>query len=63
MLHQSTPDLSNLLKAMEDSMVSEDKYIAQYSACKRWVDFPDGWIEITIDDTPTQITIPPPAKE
>jgi Holliday junction resolvase RusA-like endonuclease len=63
MLHQSTPDLSNLLKAMEDSMVSEDKYIAQYSACKRWVDFEDGWIEIEVNETPCQVTITPPVKE
>jgi Holliday junction resolvase RusA-like endonuclease len=63
MLHQSTPDLDNLLKAMKDSLTSEDKYVAQYTACKRWVDFPDGWIEIQMDDTPCQVTIQPPVKE
>lgn len=63
MLHQSTPDLDNLLKAAKDSLTSEDKYIAQYTACKRWVDFESGWIEITYDDTPCQITIQPPVKE
>ena len=44
-------------------MVSEDKYIAQYSACKRWVDFEDGWIEIEVNETPCQVTITPPVKE
>lgn len=62
-LHQSTPDLDNFLKAAWDSMLSEDKYIAQYTACKRWVDFDAGWIEIELSDTPCQITITPPAKE
>ena len=39
-LHQSKPDLSNLLKSFEDAICVEDKYIAHYSeVCKRWVDF------------------------
>lgn len=51
MLHQSHPDLKNLLSAWEDSLCMEDKYIAHYShLCKRWVDFPTGWIEIVIPD-------------
>lgn len=63
MLHQSTPDLDNCLKAFLDSLLSEDKYIASYSTAKRWVDFDEGWIEITINDEPNQILIMPPAKE
>lgn len=63
MLHQSTPDLDNLTKAMMDSLLAEDKYIANYSLTKRWVDFEQGWIEITIQDEPAQVLIMPPAKE
>lgn len=48
-LHQSRPDLDNLLKAMTDSLCEEDKYIAHYGElAKYWVDFEVGWIEITI---------------
>lgn len=61
-LHQSKPDLSNLLKAFEDAICSEDKYIAHYGGLsKRWVDFPTGWIEITITE-PTEELIVPPVK-
>lgn len=52
-LHQSRPDLKNLLSAWEDALCIEDKYIGHYSyLCKRWVDFPTGWIEITFNDLP-----------
>ena len=61
-LHQSKPDLSNLLKAFEDSLLAEDKFIAHYATlCKRWVDFEAGWIEIDIIP-PTEVTIVPPPK-
>lgn len=50
-LHQSRPDLKNLLSAFEDALCSEDKYIGHYSMlCKRWVDFPSGYIEIEINE-------------
>jgi Holliday junction resolvase RusA-like endonuclease len=50
-LHQQTPDLSNFLKAFEDSICTQDKYIAHYGEiAKIWVDFPVGWIEITYTD-------------
>lgn len=50
-LHQSRPDLKNLLSAWEDALCQEDKYIAHYSyLCKRWVDFPTGWVEITFSE-------------
>lgn len=56
MLHTSRPDLDNLLKATFDSLFAEDKTIAHYEAAKFWVDFPIGWIEVTIKDPeyPTQ---------
>lgn len=63
LLHQSTPDLDNMAKAFFDSMVREDKFVAQYSLCKRWVDFPDGWIEIVVTGEEPVGLITPPAKE
>jgi len=48
-LHQSTPDLDNLVKATFDSLTGEDKYVGHLgSLCKRWVDFDEGWIEFEI---------------
>ena len=59
-LHQSKPDLSNLLKAFEDAICAEDKYIAHYSKLeKRWVDFPQGWIELTAADYEETLREPP----
>lgn len=50
-LHTARPDLSNLLKAFEDSLFTEDKMIAHYSELSKfWVDSPNGWIEITVSD-------------
>lgn len=48
-LHQSKPDIDNLVKAVFDSLFSEDKYIADFRATKRWVNKEDGWIEFCID--------------
>ena len=43
------PDLSNLLKSTEDSLMPQDKEIAFYSHLgKKWVNFEQGWIEITL---------------
>ena len=50
MLHQSKPDLDNLLKAYFDSLFQEDKTISHYEAKKVWVDFPIGWIEVTVKE-------------
>jgi Holliday junction resolvase RusA-like endonuclease len=47
-LHQSRPDLDNLIKGWGDALLSEDKFIANISATKRWVDFEAGWIECQI---------------
>jgi Holliday junction resolvase RusA-like endonuclease len=63
LLCQSRPDIDNFGKAFIDSLVSEDKYIANISLTKRWVDFPSGWIECLILDEPMQVLITPPVKE
>lgn len=45
--HQKRNDLDNLIKALLDSLMPEDKHIAHFEAAKYWVDAPEGWIEIT----------------
>ena len=51
LLHQSKPDLDNLLKAFGDSLMSEDKYIGHYGEIsKRWVNYETGWIELQINE-------------
>jgi Holliday junction resolvase RusA-like endonuclease len=48
-LHQSQPDIDNLVKALFDSLTGEDKYVGHIgSICKRWVNFPEGWIEFEV---------------
>jgi Holliday junction resolvase RusA-like endonuclease len=59
---QSRPDLDNLIKSLCDSLVSEDKFIANLSASKRWVDFPVGWIECILTDEPMVVLVQPPSK-
>ena len=54
-LHQSRPDIDNIGKGFFDSLLVEDKYIANITLTKRWVDFPQGWIECLI--FPVQETI------
>ena len=49
-LHQSKPNLDNLTKAVFDGMMAEDKHIAHLQMAKFWVDYPNGWIEIYIDE-------------
>lgn len=44
-LHQSTPDWDNLAKAFFDSLMSQDKGIADVRVTKRWVNQEKGWIE------------------
>lgn len=61
--HQSSPDIDNLNKAFFDSLVSEDKFVANISLTKRWVDFPIGWIELQLTDQDMQVLVMPPAKE
>ena len=51
-LHQNTPDLSNLLKAFEDSLCKQDNFIAHYGEiAKFWVDSENGWIELTYTES------------
>lgn len=49
-LHQSRPDLDNILKGVFDAMLVEDKHIAHIEAAKFWVNQDRGWIEISILD-------------
>jgi Holliday junction resolvase RusA-like endonuclease len=63
LLMQSRPDIDNLIKSFCDSLCSEDKYIANISATKRWADFPDGWIECSLIEHPMQILVQPPVKD
>lgn len=62
-LCQSRPDVDNLLKSFCDSLVSEDKFIANITVTKRWADFDVGWIECSIIDEPMQVVVVPPVKE
>lgn len=48
-LHQSKPDIDNCIKAVFDSLMSEDKYIADFRATKKWVNLEEGWIEFIVD--------------
>lgn len=63
LLMQSRPDIDNLIKGFFDSLVSEDKFVANISASKRWVDYPTGWIELTQVEEPIKSLVQPPAKE
>lgn len=63
LLMQSRPDIDNLIKSFCDSLTAEDKYIANLSATKRWVDFPHGWIECSESEQPMQILVQPPVKD
>ena len=49
-LHQSTPDWDNLAKAFFDSLLSEDKQIADIRVTKKWVNQEAGWIEFIKKD-------------
>lgn len=64
-LHQSTPDIDNLIKATFDSIVLEDKFVGHIGCVtKRWVDFETGWIEFDVIE-PVLSVIPikiPPVK-
>lgn len=51
-LHQSRPDIDNLTKAVMDSLMAEDKHIADIRVTKKWVNSEHGWIELNIN-TPT----------
>ena len=44
-LHQSKPDWDNLSKSFFDSLMDEDKFIADVRVTKRWVNQNNGYIE------------------
>lgn len=44
-LHQSKPDIDNMIKGVFDSLFSEDKYIADFRATKKWINQENGYIE------------------
>lgn len=48
-LHDSTPDIDNCAKAMLDSLLPEDKKIADIRLTKKWVNADRGYIEVTVD--------------
>lgn len=48
MLHQEKPDIDNFYKAFLDSILSEDKHIADVRLTKKWVNQERGWIEIVV---------------
>ncbi len=50
-LHQSQPDIDNLVKATFDSLVCEDKFVGHIgSISKQWVNYDTGWIEFEVID-------------
>lgn len=51
-LHLQTPDWDNLAKAFFDSLLHQDKGIADVRVTKKWVNLPEGRIEVVIG-TPT----------
>ena len=62
MLHQSKPDIDNLAKAFFDSIVVEDKFIANVTLTKRWVDFPLGWIDCEFKKVYNKVLVQLPHK-
>ncbi len=47
-LHQERPDADNLYKSLSDSLLEEDKSIADIRITKKWVNSDKGWIDITV---------------
>lgn len=44
--HQSKPDLDNLIKALKDAVMSEDKSVWDYHLSKLWINQETGFTEI-----------------
>lgn len=59
-LHMARPDLDNCIKAVLDSLFTEDKIIGHLSASKHWVNFDVGWIEIEVTPPIFPSIIAPP---
>ena len=52
-LHRQKPDIDNLLKAVLDSLLAEDKHIGHLGEIsKRWTDSERGWIEFEVKEAP-----------
>lgn len=49
-LHQERPDADNLYKSLSDSLMYEDKTIADIRITKKWVNSDKGWIEIVVEN-------------
>lgn len=47
-LHTKRPDVDNLLKAFLDGLLTEDGHVADVRATKRWINEPNGYIEVII---------------
>lgn len=47
-LHQERPDADNLYKSLSDSLMLEDKTIADVRITKKWVNSDKGWIDIVV---------------
>lgn len=50
--HQNRIDIDNLGKGFFDALVAEDKFIANVTLTKKWVNFEKGWIECEWSDNP-----------
>lgn len=61
-LHQSRPDIDNLAKAFFDSLVIEDKFVANVTLTKRWVFYEKGWIECELKRVSSKALIKLPHK-
>lgn len=49
MLHDDVPDVDNCGKAIMDSLMAEDKKIADIHLTKKWVNAESGYIEIRLN--------------
>lgn len=58
-LHLQTPDWDNLAKAFFDSILHQDKGIADVRVTKKWVNEPQGRIEFisSLPDFPSRDTL------
>lgn len=58
-LHDSVPDVDNMLKAALDSLLPEDKRIADLRITKKWINAPTGYIEavVNLPEYPSQDTL------
>lgn len=63
-LHRSKPDIDNLLKAVFDSLMAEDKFIGHIGeVAKVWTDSEKGWIEFKIKTAPYEEAVLPTSKK